>query len=146
MASLTSGSWLVLLQSTTTTGETGNGVARIRDMSVLSRHKIVNAIMVLTTGESPATGVPWPDKGKFGFYRNIDSIILHNIRGRLSATVGAITASGTHVICQMNTTGQKARFFNAGSASGTAQRALKQLATTITITGGSRYYVTAMGW
>jgi hypothetical protein len=115
-------------------------------MSILKRHKIVNAIMILTTGESPAGGVPWPDKGRFGFYRNMDSIILHNVRGRLSATVGAITASGVHVIAQMNTTGQKARFYNTAQASGTTQRMLKQLATTITITGGSRYYVTAMGW
>ena len=146
MAALTSGSWTIKLLHSSATGETGNGDARAIDMTVSNRHKIVNAIMITATGESPAGGVPWPDKGKFGFVRNLDSIILHNVRGRSAATVGAITASGQHVIWTMNTTGQKARVFALGSASGTAQRALKQLATTVTLTGGQRLHVTAFGW
>lgn len=144
MASLTSGSWTVLMLHAT--GEAQNAHARQQDMSVLGRHKIVNAIMILATGESPAGGIPWPDKGKFGFVRNLDGIILHNHKGRSAATVGAITASGVHVFFTANATGQKIRVFNTSQASGTAQRALKQLATTVTITGGARLYVTAMGW
>lgn len=144
MASLTSGSWTVVLLHAT--GAPSNGAVMGIDTTRTNRHKIVDAIMILTTGESPAGGVPWPDKGNFGFVRNFDSLILHNIKSRTAATVGAITASGVHLIATMNTTGQKARFFALGQASGTTQRALKQLATTVTITGGGRYYVTAKGW
>ena len=144
MASLTSGSWTVILLHAT--GEAGNANARPIDMTVTNRHKIVDAIMVIATGESPAGGIPWPDKGKFGFVRNLDSLILHDVRARTAATVGAITASGVHLLWSMNTTGQKARVYALGQASGVTQRALKQLATTVTITGGQRLYVTARGW
>lgn len=144
MASLSADSWTVLLLHAS--GEAQNANARPVDMSVLKRHKIVNAIMILATGESPAGGIPWPTPGKFGFYRNLDSIILHNQKARLGATVGAISASGVHVVFQSNATGQDIRVYNSSTATGTSQRALKQLATTVTITGGARLYVTAMGW
>ena len=144
MAALTSGSWTV--QFLHATGATLSDQARNVDTSILGRHKIVQAIMITASGESPSGGIPWPDKGKFGFVRNMDNIILSNVRGRTAATVGAITATGQHIVWTMNVTGQKVRAFKMNSASGTAQRALLQLATTLTITGGQRLYVTAIGW
>lgn len=145
MAALTSGSWTVLLLHAT--GEASNSKAHQTDITIGSRHKFVNAIMVLNaTGESPAGGIPWPDKGKFGFVRNMDSIILHNVRGRTAATVGPITASGQHITWTMNTTGQKVRAFKMCTVTGTSQRAWVQLGTGVAITGGQRFYVTAMGW
>ena len=140
---LTSGSWTVIFRNAT--GEAGNANARTVDMSVMSRHKIVQAKMLVTAGAVPAGGIPWPDKGKFGFVRNIDNIILSNVRGGTAATVGAITASGQHVVWVMNVSGKKARVFNMGSASGTAQRALKQFATTLVLSTQT-LYITAIGW
>ena len=144
MAALTSGSWTV--QFLHATGATLSDQARNVDTSILGRHKVVQAIMITASGEVPALGIPWPDKGKFGFVRNLDTIQLVNARPRTAATVGPITASGTHVLFQINVTGQRVRVFNTGSASGTAQRAIKQFASTLTLSGGQRLYVTAWGW
>lgn len=144
MAALTSGSWTVIFLHAT--GEASNWKAQSVAMEYGKRIKSVDAIMVLATGESPAGGIPWPDKGKFGFVRSLDNIILSNVKARTAATVGAITASGQHIIFQMNVTGKKARVFALGQASGTTQRALKQLSTAVTITGGQRLYVSARGW
>ena len=142
---LTSGSWTILFASVTGTSEAGNGHARTTDMSITSRHKIVQARMLVTAGAVPAGGIPWPDKGKFGFTRNIDNIIISNVRGKTGATVGAITASGQHVLWAMNISGKKARVFGLGSASGTAQRAFKQYATTLVLSAQT-LYVTVIGW
>src|SRR5262245_7558881 len=144
MATLTSGSWTVQLLHAT--GSAHSSTAFQRDVAIKGHLRTCQAILILTTGESPAAGVPWPDKGQFGMHRNVNSILLHNARARTGATVGPITASGVHVIAQMNVTGQKVRFFALGQASGTTQRALKQLATTVTLTGGARYSVTVNGW
>lgn len=132
MAALTSGSWTITFRN----------AERGIDTSIGTRHKFVQATWTIATGESPAAGIPWPDKGKLGFVRQMDNVIISNIRG---ATGGAATASGTYLIWEMNVTGQKARALKINYTSGNA-RSIIALPTTVTIKGGSKLYVTAIGW
>ena len=140
---LTSGSWTVIFLNAT--GEAGNANARTVDMSVMKRHKMVQAKMLVTAGAVPALGIPWPDKGKFGFVRSLDNIILSNVRGKTAATTGPITASGQHVIWVMNVTGKKARAFAMASVTGTTARALRTLGSAALLSPQT-LYVTAIGW
>lgn len=143
MAALTSGSWTVRLLHAT--GSAQNASARTIDMTVGKRHKFVNAIMTYATGESPAGGVPWPAPGSFGMYRNLDSIILHNQYPWSTATMPAATVSGKLVLGQSLASSAKIRFLRFTFMSGTG-RAVGQLATTVTLSGGGKFYVTALGW
>ena len=139
MAALTSGSWNVSFLH-------GSG-AQGMDTSVGSKLKTVNAIMTLVTGgASPALGVPWPDKGKFGFTFKLDNILIHNPYPFSTTTVGAITVSGNHVIAMSNATAGKIRFLKLSSMSGTSARAYAQVATTLTLGSSMKLYVTALGW
>ena len=140
---LTSGSWTIIFASAT--GEAGNAAAANTDVDYGKRHKYVQARMLVTAGAVPAAGIPWPDKGQFGFVRSLDNIILSNVRGKTGATVGAITATGQHVIWAMNVTGKKARVFKMNTATGTSQRALLQFATTLVLETQT-LYITAIGW
>jgi hypothetical protein len=60
--------------------------------------------------------------------------------------VAPITASGKHLFAVSNATAGKIKFLRLAAVTGTTARAFNQLATTITIAGGGRLYVTAMGW
>jgi hypothetical protein len=149
MATLTATGWTVRMLHAT--GVAQNANARQVDMDIVGKHKYVQAIMTLATGESPLAGVPWPDKGAFGFYRNLDSIILHNSYPWSTATVAPTTVSGKHVLAQSIASAGRIRFLAehlvpAASGSGAASRAIKQLATNITLSGGGKLYVTCIGW
>jgi hypothetical protein len=140
MAALTANSWTVRMLHAT--GVAQNANARQVDTAYVGKQKYVQAIMTLATGESPLAGVPWPDKGAFGFYQRLDNIIVSNSVG---ATGGAATASGGYVMWQMNVSGQRARGLKILNASGTG-RTLIGLTSAITIKGGTTLYVTAVGW
>lgn len=144
MATLTSGSWSVRLLHAT--GVPSNGKVMSLDTTRTNRHKIVTAVMTMSGGESPAAGVPWPDKGRFGFIRNLDAIILHNQYPWSTVTVAPITASGKQIFAQSNATGARVRFLALQSATGTAGRVYKQVATGLALTTGATFYVTAIGW
>jgi hypothetical protein len=144
MASLTSGSWTVRLLHAS--GAAANGNYMGVDTSRTNRHKIVDAILTLTTGEQPAAGIPWPDKGAFGFVRNLDSIILTNTFPYSTATFPPSSASGKVLVAQSNATAGKIKFLQMSQATGATLRSLKNLATTIAIPGGAKLYVQARGW
>lgn len=144
MAALTSGSWTVRLLHATGVGQ--NGAVLGIDQDRGRRQKVVNAIMTLTTGEQSANGVPWPAPGSFGFYRNLDAIILQNTYPWSTATFPANTVSGKQIWAQSNATAGKIKFLAITQATGATLRSFKALSTALTLNGGLKLYVTARGW
>lgn len=136
MAALTTGSWTIAYR----TGD------RKSSTNILKSQRMVRLKLTLTTGESPAAGVPLPPFGAVGMVRYLDSYILDNDVSHAVFT----TARGRAIKWVVNTTANRLiplqLTMNSGSGTTSGGRTMRATATALSITGAKVFYVTAIGW
>jgi hypothetical protein len=136
MAALTTGSWTIAFRN----GNQNNSTR------IENKKRFVDLKLTLTTGESPATGVPLPNYGSLGMVRNLEYVQLHNDVAHAVFT----TARGRAIKWVVNATANRIIPYqvtmNSGSGTTSGGRALRACATNLSITGAKVFYITAVGW
>ena len=111
MAALTATSWSV--RNTTGTGtvfEVNN-----ESVNIVGKKKWSNVrLVLLTSGSTPAAGVPLPTFGRVGLVRNLDYYILVSPSVRSSGDLGSSTVTGMWMT--ISTGGDRVKFYRGQRA------------------------------
>ena len=115
MAALTATSWSVR-------NITGTGTVFLvnqESVNIVGKKKWCNVrLVLLTSGSTPAAGVPLPTFGRVGLVRNLDYYILISPSVRASGDLGSSTVTGMWMT--ISTGGDRVKFYRGQRALATA--------------------------